>query len=102
MFKFLFFFKFADRLLIEEVRNHEILYAVSTKSNKDNQLRDTAWNEIADTLGKSGIFCCPCCWLTASNFRPHYNLADDSFVCFRCPYSGRTERTLALHERSLR
>lgn len=44
----------ADQLLIEEVRQHEVLYACPTKSNKDNQLRDTAWQEIADAVGKSG------------------------------------------------
>lgn len=44
----------ADQLLIEEVRQHEVLYACPTKSNKDNQLRDAAWTEIADNLGKSG------------------------------------------------
>ncbi|XP_032780350.1 uncharacterized protein LOC116918715 isoform X1 [Daphnia magna] len=43
----------ADQLLIEEVRQHEVLYACPTKSNKDNQLRDTAWQEIADAVGKS-------------------------------------------------
>ena len=46
----------ADQLLIEEVRQHEVLYACPTKSNKDNQLRDTAWQEIADAVGKSGQF----------------------------------------------
>ena len=46
----------ADQLLIEEVRQHEVLYACPTKSNKDNQLRDAAWTEIADNLGKSGTF----------------------------------------------
>lgn len=46
----------ADQLLIEEVRQHEVLYACPTKSNKDNQLRDTAWQEIADAVGKSGKF----------------------------------------------
>lgn len=44
----------ADQLLIEEVRMHEVLYACPTKSNKDNQLRDTAWQEIADAVGKTG------------------------------------------------
>ena len=44
----------ADQLLIEEVRAHEVLYACPTKSNKDNQLRDVAWQEIADTVGKTG------------------------------------------------
>lgn len=44
----------ADQLLIEEVRQHEVLYACPTKSNKDNQLRDSAWQEIADAVGKSG------------------------------------------------
>lgn len=44
----------ADQLLIEEVRAHEVLYACPTKSNKDNQLRDVAWQEIADTIGKTG------------------------------------------------
>ena len=44
----------ADRLLIEQVRLHEVLYAVTTKSNRDNQLRDRAWIEIASTLDRSG------------------------------------------------
>ena len=44
----------ADQLLIEEVRLHECLYAVTTKSNKDNQSRDEAWRSISKTLGKSG------------------------------------------------
>jgi len=44
----------ADQLLIEEVRIHEVLYACPTKSNKDNQLRDVAWQEIADAVGKTG------------------------------------------------
>jgi len=43
----------ADRLLIEQVRLHEVLYAVTTKSNRDNQLRDRAWIEIASTLDRS-------------------------------------------------
>lgn len=43
----------ADQLLIEEVRLHECLYAITTKSNRDNQQRDQAWNDIAKTLGKS-------------------------------------------------
>jgi len=33
----------ADQLLIEEVRLHECLYAITTKSNRDNQQRDQAW-----------------------------------------------------------
>lgn len=45
----------ADQQLIEEVRIHEVLYACPTKSNKDNQLRDTAWQEIADAVGKTGL-----------------------------------------------
>ena len=44
----------ADRMLIEQVRLHEVLYAVTTKSNRDNQLRDRAWIEIASTLDRSG------------------------------------------------
>ena len=44
----------ADQLLIEQVRSHKVLYAVATKSNRDNQLRDRAWMEIARTLERSG------------------------------------------------
>merc|ERR1712071_115297 len=43
----------ADQLLIEQVRSHKVLYAVATKSNRDNQLRDRAWMEIARTLERS-------------------------------------------------
>jgi hypothetical protein len=62
----------ADQLLIEEVRQHEVLYACPTKSNKDNQLRDTAWQEIADAVGKSGKFVLFCFFIFSDvNFYHH-------------------------------
>lgn len=103
----------ADQLLIEEVRIHEVLYACPTKSNKDNQLRDVAWQEIADAVGKTGngtaLFQARCTlhirlYMRGSEIKRifFYSLFMFVLVHHKNTNSGRGERTLEIYERQIR
>lgn len=100
----------ADQLLIEEVRIHEVLYACPTKSNKDNQLRDVAWQEIADAVGKTGngtALLRARCTLYMRGLRDKTNFFFSLFFMFVLVHhkntnSGRGERTLEIYERQIR
>jgi len=44
-----------DELLIEKVRDHEALYNHGSRDYRDQQQRQTAWEEIAKELKISGM-----------------------------------------------
>lgn len=45
-----------DELLIEKVREHEILYNHGLQDYRDQLIRQTAWNEIGKELQISGEY----------------------------------------------
>ena len=45
-----------DEILIDFVKNNEILFNVKCKEFRQNQLKQNLWNEIAPILQRSGWF----------------------------------------------
>ena len=43
-----------DGKLIEEIREHEVLYNIRLKKYKDLNAKESAWKKIAEAMGKSG------------------------------------------------
>jgi len=45
-----------DEKLIELVRNHPVLYKLSQKNYKDNNIKENVWKEISIAIGKNGKY----------------------------------------------
>jgi len=43
-----------DELLISLIREHPVLYKLSDKNYKDNNIKENVWKEISFGIGKSG------------------------------------------------